>query len=74
MNYTYRLDDGYKHSDGVGTYIGIQFSDEWARPRKGQELRLNKFSSAIWRVIRVDPPSNPTGQSNVIYVEKVRNR
>lgn len=73
MNYTFRLDNGVKFSDGVGTLIGIRFIDEAFRPRKGQELVLRSISNTVWRVIRVDPPTNPTGQSNTVYLEKVRN-
>ena len=44
--------------------------DEVFRPQVGQQLVL-PVSTATWRVVRIDPPNNPTGQTNTVYIEKI---
>lgn len=72
MNYTFRLDNGSRTASGLGTKIGVQFLEEWRRPQVGQEIILNDISTRIWKVLRVEPPSNPTGQSNTYFLAEVK--
>jgi len=48
------------------------FLEEWARPTKGQQL---KIKGTLFEVVRTDPSSNPAGQMVKIYLEPFnRNR
>ena len=49
-------------------HLGI---DEWQRPTVNSEIIL-PISSAIWRVVRVELPTNPAGQSNTYFIEEVK--
>jgi hypothetical protein len=47
-------------------FIGTVFFDEWTRPQLGQEISIKGKSL---KITRIDPPSNPAGQSVKYFVE-----
>lgn len=68
MNYTFYLaGNGGNISD---TILGQITREPWERPTLGLEL---KIKSKIFRVIRIDPPSNPDNTSVKYYVEPLNN-
>ena len=69
MNYLFRLDDGQMNTDGIGTFVFHGKIDEGIRPNKGTQLVL-PVSTKTWRVVRVEPPSNPPGQQNTYFLEQ----
>jgi len=69
MNYLFRLDDGECNEDGIGTFVFHGKLDASIRPSKGSQLVL-PISTKTWRVVRVDPPSNPSNQQNTYFIEE----
>ena len=53
------------------TFIVTEFMDEAFRPRLFQELVLNNVSRKIWKVVRLTPTGNPTGNANNYFLEEV---
>lgn len=68
MNYTFYLaGNGGNISD---TILGQITREPWERPTLGLEL---KIKSKTFRVIRIDPPSNPDNTTVSYYVEPLNN-
>ena len=68
MNYTFYLaGNGGNISD---TILGQITREPWERPTLGLEL---KIKSKTFRVIRIDPTSNPDNTTVSYYVEPLNN-
>ncbi len=70
MNYTFKLAHDMRGGK-TPTTITVEDLAEEFRPSVGTHLTLNRVSNKTWRVVRVEPPNNPTGQSNTYFVEEV---
>ena len=72
MNYDFKLDDASVNNSGEATIVsGNVFMDENLRPSIGTELRLST-STKKWTVVRIEPPSNPTGQKNTYFIQETK--
>lgn len=73
MNYTFRINDqDLTDPESEGSFLGVEFLEESLRPQLGQELVLPNVSKSVWRVVRVDPVGNPTGQTNTYFLDRIR--
>lgn len=69
MNYIFKLAHDMKGGKKPTFVVHLKI-DEWERPKKGTEIKL-PVSNKTWRVVRVEPPTNPPGQSNTYFIEEV---
>lgn len=58
---------------GKDIYVATEVMLAAFRPTVGQELRFNN-SNKQYKVVRVEPPSNPATQSNAYYVVDIASK
>ncbi len=68
MNYTFKLAHDIRGGKSQTTLTQVTI-DEFARPVIGTQIVL-PISRKTWRIVRVEPPSNPPGQHNTYFVEE----
>ncbi len=71
MNYMFKLDDADRHKNGKATVVSFTDMPQEFRPSIGTELVL-PTSTKTWTVVRVEPPTNPSGQQNTYFIQETK--